>query len=58
MTPEEFKIKAQKIYDNYNGYAGEEGHYEMDVLMMECLESLGYSDGVNILWSMKDIWYA
>lgn len=58
MTPEEFKIKAQRIYKEYDGCAGEEGHYEMDVLMMKCLKSLGYGEGVKILWSMKDIWYA
>lgn len=42
MTPEEFKKKAQEIYDTNKGHAGEEGHWEMDCLIRECLESLGY----------------
>ena len=58
MTPEEFKKKAQEIYDKYRGEAGEDGHYDMDVLMAECLESLGYKEGIDILWSMTCIWYA
>lgn len=58
MTPEEFKKLAQKIYDRNDGYAGEEGHIEMDRLMADCLKSLGYDEGVDILWSMDSIWYA
>lgn len=58
MTPEEFKQKAQEIYDKYKGVAGEEGHIDMDDLMTECLESLGYKEGIDILYSMNSIWYA
>jgi hypothetical protein len=58
MTPEEFAKKAQKIYDKHEGYAGEDGHIDIDRLMTECLESLGYQDGCDILWSMSSIWYA
>lgn len=57
MTPEEFAEKAKKIYNKYKGYVGEEGHIDIDDLMTECLESLGYKDGYDILWSMSDIWY-
>lgn len=39
-------------------FAGESGHIDMDRLMVECLESLGYKDGCNILFSMTHIWYA
>lgn len=58
MTPEEFAKKAQKIYDKHEGYAGEDGHIDIDRLMTECLESLGYQDGCDILWSMSSIWYS
>lgn len=58
MTPEEFTKKAKEIYNKYKGYAGEEGHIDIDDLMIECLESLGYKDGCDILLSMSDIWYA
>ena len=58
MTPEEFKKKAQEIYDKYKGDAGEEGHVEIDDLLTACLKSLGYEEGLNIVWSMKSIWYA
>lgn len=58
MTPEEFKKKAQEIYDKYEGDAGEEGHFEIDDLLTACLKSLGYEEGLNIVWSMKSIWYA
>lgn len=58
MTPEEFKEKAQEIYDEYKGYAEEGGHIAMDDLMYDCLESLGYKEGLDILFSMKYIWYA
>lgn len=58
MTPEEFVKKAKEIYNKYKGYAGEEGHIDIDDLMTECLESLGYKDGCDILWSMHNIWYA
>lgn len=58
MTPEEFAKRAQKIYDENEGFAGENGHIDMDRLMIECLESLGYEDGCDILFSMTSIWYA
>ena len=58
MTPEEFKIEAMNIYVKYRGYTEEEGHSDIDDLMTKCLKELGYGDGLDILWSMKDIWYA
>lgn len=58
MTPEEFKAKAQEIYDKYEGEADEGGHMERDNLMSECLESLGYEEGIEILYSMSRIWYS
>ena len=58
MIPEEFKIKAQAIYDKYHGCAGEDGHLDIDDLLTECLNSLGYQEGTEILWSMDSIWYA
>lgn len=58
MTPERFKEEAQKIYDSGKGYAGEDGHLDMDQLMKECLDSLGYQEGTEILFSMKSIWYS
>ena len=58
MTPEEFKQQEQKLYDDCNGIAGEEGHINRDYLMEECLRSLGYGKGLDVLFSMEDIWYA
>lgn len=58
MTPEEFKNKAQELYDKYRGFAGEEGHSDVDDLLTECLNSLGYEEGTKILWSMRGFWYA
>lgn len=58
MTPKEFKIKAQELYDKYHGEAGEGGHIEIDDLLTDCLTSLGYEEGLEILWSMDDVWYA
>lgn len=58
MTPEEFKNKAQALYDKYHGEAGEDGHIDVDDLLTECLNSLGYEEGTKILWSMKSFWYA
>lgn len=58
MTPEEFKNKAQELYDKHKGFAGEEGHIEVDGLLTECLISLGYKEGTDILWSMQNFWYA
>ena len=45
MTPEEFAKKAEEIYKKNEGQAEANGHIEMDRLMVECLESLGYKDG-------------
>ena len=58
MTPEEFKQKAQAIYERNEGYGGEEGHMDMDDLMIECLSSLGYNEGLEILGRLTPIWYA
>lgn len=58
MTPEEFKNKAQELYDKHKGFAGEDGHMDVDALLTECLISLGYKEGTDILWSMQDFWYA
>lgn len=58
MTPEEFKAKAQELYDEHEGYTGEDGHMDVDALLTECLVSLGYKEGTDILWSMRDFWYA
>lgn len=57
MTPEEFAKKAQELYNKYEGYAGEEGHIDIDRLIIECLESLGYKEGCDTLFSMTNIWY-
>lgn len=58
MTPEEFKNKAQELYNKHEGYAGEDGHIDADALLTECLISLGYKEGTDILWSMRDFWYS
>lgn len=33
MTVEEFKKRAQEIYDENEGYAGEDGHIQVDRLI-------------------------
>lgn len=58
MTPEMFRYKAQELYDRNEGYAGEDGHIEVDALLSDCLQQLGYEEGLEILWSMKDFWYS
>lgn len=57
MTPEEFKQKAQAVYDYHKGHRGEEGHIARDYLMTECLSSLGYDEGLEILKKLTPIWY-
>ena len=49
MTPEEFKAKTQELYNKNKGCAGEEGHMDVDDLLTECLNSLGYQEGTDIL---------
>lgn len=57
MTPTDFKEKAQEIFDKHEGWAGDDGHQDIDRLMQECLRSLGYGEGIDILFSMDSIWY-
>ena len=57
MTGEEVKKRAQEIYDENEGYAGEDGHIQVDQLMEECLRSLGYGDGIDIMSKMSNFWY-
>lgn len=57
MTPKEFKEKAQEIFDKHEGCACDDGHQDIDRLMQECLRSLGYGEGIDILFSMDSIWY-
>jgi hypothetical protein len=58
MTKEEFKERAQKIFDENEGYAGEDGHMQVDRLMEECLRSLGYGEGIDIMNKMSNFWYS
>ena len=60
MTPEEFEEKMKKTYDKHHmeeGHAGEEGHMEMDAILVETLRSLGYDKGCDIYDSVS-MWYA
>ena len=62
MTPEEFAKKMKEIKDAYidndeDWNDVEDVHVDMDVLMMEVLESLGYVEGVTI-FENTDKWYA
>ena len=58
MSPEEFYQEAKKLYDKHKGSAGEFGHMEIDELMENCLRSLGYDKGMNVLSSMTDVQYS
>ena len=55
MSPGEFYQEAKKLYDKHKGSAGEFGHMEIDELMENCLRSLGYDKGMNVLSSMTDV---
>lgn len=56
MSPEEFKEQMKNIENDFSDDP-EESHYEMDDLMCRVLESLGYSEGIDIFTnSMR--WYA
>lgn len=57
MSPEEFYEAAKSLYDELDGSAGEHGHIRMDELMENCLRSIGYEQCVEILLSMKNVWY-
>ena len=59
MTKEEFKQKMTVIEEKLNNeiYDEEKAHYEADKLLMECLVSLGYTDGVVIFDGLPK-WYA
>ena len=54
MTPEEFKDKMEEISRNPDT---ETAHADGDELMMNLLESLGYSEGVQI-FDLMSKWYA
>ena len=62
ITPEEFERRMQDAYDKYSDpefriYDIEEVHSEMDDILMETLESLGYEDGITIFRKTPK-WYA
>lgn len=62
ITPEEFAKKMKEIKDAYidedeDWNDVEDVHFDMDVLMMEVLRSLGYGEGVDI-FDETDKWYA
>ena len=59
MTKEEFKQKMKEIEDKFDNdvYDEEKAHYEADKLLMNCLVSLGYTDGVVIFEELPK-WYA
>ena len=60
MSPQEFETKMQALYDKHHmssGDSGELGHMEMDELLIECLQSLGYNEGCEI-YNKVTKWYA
>lgn len=54
MTPEEFKNEMQKLDENGDT---EVSHSNMDDLMCDLLESLGYKEGIKI-FKASEKWYA
>lgn len=56
MTPEEFLIELQKAWLRY-GNDLEGAHIEMDGLMCNLLDSLGYTEGVEFFNNCNK-WYA
>ncbi len=58
VTPEKFKKDCQTLFDKYKGDAGEEGHGDMDDLLKNTLNVLGYTDGIEILNKLTNVWYS
>jgi hypothetical protein len=56
MSPEEFKAKMEAIRNN-DFYDSEVAHGDIDNLMAEVLESLGYGEGLAVIEGMT-LWYA
>lgn len=52
MTPSTFYARMQEIWENQN-LTPQEQHAQMDALMCELLESLGYSDGIGVFEKTK-----
>lgn len=46
MTPQEFYARMQEIQQSRD--SAESKHAQMDALMCRLLESMGYSDGIEI----------
>lgn len=59
MTKEEFTKQMKKIAEDLdnNVYDEEGAHVRADDLMIECLYSLGYTEGVDIFIQIPK-WYA
>ena len=58
MTPEKFYTRMKTIQESYSCDDDLEFlHREMDRLMCDCLEDLGYEDGVKV-FQETDKWYA
>lgn len=59
MTKEEFKQRMEDVEDKFNNnvYDQEIAHIAADRLIIECLTSLGYVDGIAIFEQLPK-WYA
>lgn len=59
MTKEEFKQKMKAIEEKFdnNIYDEEMAHIKADDLIIECLTSLGYIDGI-VIFEQLPKWYA
>lgn len=57
MTPQEFKDLASEIVANYGNTIDGTGHIAMDCLMEDCLRSLRYDEGMDVLNEIKHIFY-
>lgn len=58
-TPEEFAKEMQNIRQRVyiENDDQEESHYQMDMLMVDLLDSLGYGEGVQVFLDTPR-WYA
>lgn len=56
LTPEEFARLMEAKSNNRDG--GEDAHVQMDKLMCDQLEALGYKAGVDVFKDTRNIWYA
>lgn len=57
MTPAEFKERMQKLAPREERIPSYNDYMDADLLLLECLRSLGYGEGCDI-YEQIEKWYA